>query len=180
MADRAHPYAHTRAAALLDQGLKQYTAQHRGGLRALAIDLGIKQATVLSHMANGRIGIPLDRATELASRLGMDVVDFSMAVLEQRSPPIHQVLAGNLPLEALRKLPQRLLRILNRAGSRASITDEHVTVITEVLATENPAQQWMHPLEGDIIRLVREQFPAGITLTEALEVIDWIKLMPTE
>jgi hypothetical protein len=167
-------YADSRAAAMLAEGLKRYTAQHPGGLRAVAADLEIKQATVLSHMATGRIGIPLDRATELASKLEINVADFCLAVLEQRAPTVYKALDDELVLLESSRLPTGLREVLAGVTSDR-ITDEHTQIIGEILATKRPAEKWMRPLEDDIVRVVRDIFPGGLSFTQSRELIDWIK-----
>lgn len=179
MTAESHPYANTRAARLLAQGLKEYTAKHSGGLRALASNLEIKQATVLSHMANGRIGIPLERAAELASRLGMDTAHFCMAVLEQRAPSVYEVIDDELKSREGSDLSGKLRELLNRAASRDQLTDEHIEIIGEALATKQPTTKWIRPWEEGIIRAVRERFP-DLSYSQSQELIDWIGAFPDE
>ncbi len=180
MTDSSHPYAGTRAASLLSEGLKRYTAQHPGGLRALAADLEIKQGTVLSHMGNGRIGIPLDRAREFAVKLDMDVADFCLAVLEQRAPEVYEVVEGEVQPQEGNRLADRLREMLRAAKSRNLLTDEHVEIIGEVLSEKRPSKKWMRPLEDDVIEAIRERYPDGLSLQQSRNLIDWIAAEPNE
>lgn len=178
MKDEERPYARTRAAIMLGDALRRHTSRHAGGLRALASELGIKQATVLSQMANGRIGIPLDRAVDLAVKVEMNVADFCAAVIEQRAPAVYDALNRKQQLHEADQLPHGLADALKRAASMNGLTDEHVAVIDEVIATKRPAAKWMRPFEDDIISAIRDQFPEGLSYAQSQELIEWIRVVP--
>src|SRR5690606_4023693 len=105
-----YPYADTRAARMLSEALRKYTSEHPGGVRALAAKLGMKQGANLSHMANGRMPIPLDRATEISAILPLNLMGFCLAVLEQRAPAVYQALEDQLPLRRLASASSQVSR----------------------------------------------------------------------
>lgn len=164
--ERSHPYAGTRAASLLAEGLRRYTSQHPGGLRALATDLKIKQATVLSQMGTGRIGIPLDRASELAAKLGMDVQHFCLAVLEQRAPSVYGTLIEDIGVDALVSRSPQARRVCNVIAGMPEVSDEQVDIISKVLADRHPAERWIRPGEVPALALMREYYPDGPGMTD--------------
>ena len=166
MTVETHPYSNSRAARELDEALKAHTARTPGGLRALAAELGFKQATVLSHMATGRMAIPLDRATALANKLGLDVLDFCLAVLEQRAPDVYQALDEALGIGTGRTLSIAARQVVAKVATAKLVTDDHAAIILEVLHSKNPRERWLAPLESPFIRLVREHYPDGVALTE--------------
>ena len=87
------PYAGSVAAEMLRHGLNTASVEHRRSLRSIAKGLGYKQATVLSHMASGRVLVPLDRAKEIALAVGIDPADLLMAAVEQRVEGARQILS---------------------------------------------------------------------------------------
>lgn len=157
----ALPYAATRAAGILTEALHRYTGAHPGGLRALAARLGIKQATVLSHMATGRIGIPLDRAEELAQLLDINQQMFCAAVLEQRAPSIFRILVEEgpsaSPSDAARNAD------LRRALVSAELSPEQEATIRAILSGGPGCVRWLSENEAALLTTIRECRPMGLT-----------------
>src|SRR5690554_2445042 len=86
-----YPFQDTTAAKMLKSGLSQQKQEGRS-LRTIAKSLSYSQATVLSHMANGRIRVPIERATEIARAIDIDERDFLAAVVAQRTDDAHRLL----------------------------------------------------------------------------------------
>ena len=162
------PYADTRAAFMLDSAIRRYTTQNAGGLRALAARIGIKQATVLSHMANGRIGIPLDRATQLAEVLGMDATEFSMAVLQQREPEIFKLLSPTIAKNT--KPPKVTECVTHLFQSGATISPLKMRLIVELLASPDANFRHATGSEAQLLNLIRNLCPMGPSESEWAEL----------
>lgn len=154
------PFADTPAAGMLDQAIKRYTAANPGGLRALAARIGIKQATVLSHMANGRIGIPLDRATQFADILGMDATTFSLAVLQQKDPEIYNLLST----EARKKAAPTTTPFITPEALKDGITISafKMRLIAEILSTPDDKIRHATGNEAELLNLIRSMCPMGL------------------
>jgi hypothetical protein len=159
-----HPYAETLAARLLQEALKQHTTRNPGGLRALAEQLEIKQATVLSHMANGRMPIPFERVPELSTILKLDVATFSLAVLEQRAPAVLAALDAELHVTELAALSPAARRAFSKICSASQMSERHADIIVEVLDDPQPDERWLQLFEVPIIKMIREHFPQGVSM----------------
>src|SRR5437763_15377370 len=73
---------------MLAEGLR-FAAQERGvSLREIGRRLGYKQPVVLSHMANGRVPIPIDRAVDIARHVEIPARQLLEAVLQQQHPKV--------------------------------------------------------------------------------------------
>lgn len=166
MTVETHQFANTRAARMLDAAIKHYTAQHPGGLRALAKSLGLSQATVLSAMATGRMGIPMERAADLAIELGLDVGQFCLAVVEQRAPGFHQALDQAFGWSKFGNLTNEQWEIIKAAVDAKSLTREHADIVGEVIYASRPRDRWLAPLETGIMRPIRDRFPDGVPYNE--------------
>ncbi|WP_225008995.1 hypothetical protein [Novosphingobium percolationis] len=156
------PYAHSRATIMLNAAIRRHTDQHPGGLRALASALGIKQATVLSHMSNGRMAIPLERAPQLAEMLKMNAVEFTRAVLEQREPMVWALLTHS----AEEDLPSEVRRICDAAASAPDLSTERVNFVLEVLRGGKPIPRRVNDHEAALLDLIQRHEPLGMSDAE--------------
>jgi 3'-phosphoadenosine 5'-phosphosulfate (PAPS) 3'-phosphatase len=86
MPENQFPHADTAAALTLQSALKRAKEKNKTSLRAIAKMLNYKQAAVLSHMAKGRIPIPVERAGEIATAVDINPSAFIKLVLKQRYP----------------------------------------------------------------------------------------------
>src|SRR3546814_12064454 len=84
-----YPYEDTRATQMLASAFKKAWDEKRLSQRKLAKQLGYRSSVVLSHMASGRVPIPIERVDDYAQLLEMDEGEFLLAVLEQRSPHLN-------------------------------------------------------------------------------------------
>jgi len=147
-------FADTAAARMLKDGLDRQKTKGVS-LRSIAKRLHYAQATVLSHMANGRVGIPIERATEIAREVGLDQREFLAAAVAQRAPEAQVLLAGvptgNFGLVA------ELAMVAG--GSLDELSDEQKSVMREVAADPRPARRWLSIAELPAVNLIREARP---------------------
>ena len=92
-----YPFVQSRAATMLASGIQRASEERGLSTRKIGMLLNYKQAVVLSHMASGRVPIPIDRAEEFADVLQLDKTAFLAAVVEQRHPDVDWSLLGNGP-----------------------------------------------------------------------------------
>lgn len=171
-----YPFAASQAAQMLDEAIRKHTAEKSGGLRALARVLGINQAAVLSHMATGRIGIPPERVTQFATVLGMDAVEFGMAVIDQRFPSLSKTLWQALHdgrLVSDERL-RRALEVIDPAEQRFA---ERVAVIAEAARDTNPSERWLKLEELPMMREIRARRPDGLGSADARLMLDLLDLV---
>src|SRR5690349_25089099 len=83
-----HRYANTTAAMMLAAGLRSAAQERALSLREIGRRLGYRQPVVLSHMASGRVPVPIDRASEIAEQVGIPRAPFLEAVLHQHHPAV--------------------------------------------------------------------------------------------
>lgn len=115
--------------------------------------MGYRQAVVLSHMASGRVPIPIDRATDIAREVGLPPKKFLQAVLQQRHPEVEWELLTTPgdPLCAE-------LEILARKPL-SSLSEGHQRVVREAVRDPDPEARWLSIPEIPAVKLFRELFP---------------------
>lgn len=152
-----HPYRDTVAARMLTEALRRKQAEGLS-LRKLGPMLGYKQATVLSHMANGRIPIPIGKATEIASGVGLSQSEFLIAVMDQREPEAHMLLAA-APLEF--ELPVSFAGELEEIAGQSldELELEQKDVIRKVVVDPKPARRWLSEAELPVMLMLRRLRP---------------------
>ncbi len=142
MSREGYQWADSAAAKMMAAALERAKVEHGLSVRQLAKQLGYKQAVVLSHMANGKSPIPIDRAEDLADTLYMDGKSFLRAVVEQRHPEVSwNLLAGNLIHEISDGLASQLEAILGT--SLDQLNKEQRRVMREVAADPIPGRRWV-------------------------------------
>lgn len=153
------PFADTAAARMLSAGLQHSSVRRGISLRQHGKALGYKQAVVLSHMANGRVPIPIDRAVELAKALDIDPSAFLSAVVAQRHPDVDWALLNPVD-ESL----DRTSLITEFTGGRAldELTPGQRGVIREATADPQAERRWLSLHELAAIELLREFRPAMV------------------
>jgi hypothetical protein len=141
-----HLYRDSAAARMLAEAIQRKQAAGFS-LRRLAPTLGYKQSTVLSHMANGRIPVPLARAREIASVMGISQSEFLIAVMEQREPEASTMLMAG-PIE-LAGAPQSFGDELEEIAGQSldELTAEQKDVMRKVAVDPNPARRWLSEAE---------------------------------
>ena len=153
-------YRESLAAEMMRDGIYRLKNERRISLRMLALELGYKQATVLSHMANGRIAVPLERAQAIASVLQLPADRFLAAVAEQRIPGLTAALTDQLRGSG------------NEGGGFAQdlrviadldfddLNDEQKSVLREVVADPRPSRRWLSLAELPVVAEIRTMRPS--------------------
>lgn len=151
------PFVDTRAATMLRDGL-QAAKKAGSSARQIAFRLGYKQPVVLSHMAAGRVQVPLERAIEIAEHVGISASEFLLAALEQREPRVAQMFASN----GLDGKSEDDFYWQLRAIARGPLSDlpaERKQILREVVSDMRPAERWLALAEISTVRALRKEFP---------------------
>lgn len=148
-----YPHAETPAAKMLSQGLRTAAAERKLSLRQIGRQLGYNQPVVLSHMATGRVPIPIDRAVEIAEAVGMPPKGFLEAVLQQRHPALDWRLIKG-PADPLCD------ELTSLAGTAlSSLPERRQQIFRDAAADEDAEERWLSEAELPVVRLLRELFP---------------------
>ena len=157
-------FADSRAARMLNHGLNALVREKGISRRQLAKRLNYKQSVVLSHMASGRVAIPLERAPEIATAVGLDRGEFVDAVFEQRYPEAHSTYlathadwSGHIGAEVVSDLESRSGRAF------AALCQEQRAVIAEAMSDSSPRRRWLTIHEAPMIAQLREVRPNATT-----------------
>ncbi|MED5543953.1 MAG: helix-turn-helix transcriptional regulator [Pseudomonadota bacterium] len=152
---------------MLSSALALAGAARKKSIRSLAAELGYKQATVLSHMAKGRVPIPLERAVEIAEVVGIDPSEFVYAVIAQKSPSASKwakVGAGHEGRMDDQPTSKHGFAIENLLGfDTGELNAEQVRIIREVSLDPKPARRWLSPAELPIMLALRDAKPGLAT-----------------
>lgn len=154
----SYPLSDSPAARMLAEGLARAKDERGLSIRKIGQEMGYKTSVVLSHMATGRVPIPIDRTEELAEILNLDKKTFLQAVIRQRHPDVSWELlwdsgaatgSDNLAheLESALGAP---LKDLNR---------EQRAVMREVAAEHSPRKRWLSVHELYAVEVLRQLFP---------------------
>lgn len=81
-----YPLASTLAARMLTEAFERVWKENGVSQRQLAPRLGYRNSVPLSHMALGRIPIPVEKVSRLAHLLDLHEGELLLAVLDQRHP----------------------------------------------------------------------------------------------
>jgi hypothetical protein len=152
-----YPHAETAAAKMLAQGLRTAAAERKLSLREIGRRLGYSQPVVLSHMATGRVPIPIDRTVEIAEAVGISSDVFLEAVLEQRHPNIDWGLIKGQSNPNLTDLARAIGKPLRNLGAG------QLQVIRELVEDRTPEERWISIPEIAAVKLLRELFPNLMT-----------------
>lgn len=150
------PFAHTSAARELKAAIE--TKKTEGiSLRSIGRQLGYRQPVVLSHMASGRVPIPLERAHDLATIFALDERNFTLQVLAQRYPATPWQ-----ALFAMDRMPSRagadlIWRIEAATGKPIQdLTADQLALILEVALAADPVRRWLTPFELPTVDMLRD------------------------
>ncbi len=153
-----HRYTGTAAAQMLAEGLRIAAQEHRLSLREIGRRLGYRQPVVLSHMASGRVPIPIDRATDIAEQVGITPDEFLEAVLRQHHPNVEWAL---ITAEAGQFVFDKPLQ---------SLSADHRRILQEVVRDSQPEERWLSIPEIAAVKFLRELFPhlstAGLSVED--------------
>lgn len=164
----AFPFGETRAARLLHEGLIRAKTERRLSARQIALGLGYKQPVVLSHMASGRVAVPLERAIDIAEAVGLRPDAFLSAALEQREPRASMLLSAAGNGDTQDRFARELAALAG--GALASLPDEHKQVLREVVVDRAPSRRWLTLAELPTVACIRSAAPRfsthGLSATE--------------
>lgn len=141
MARIGNEWKATSAARMLSDAIENAKIELNLSIRKIGQQLGYKQATVISHMANGREPIPIDRAEELAKILEMDPALFLLSVVQQRYPDVDWSLINRAENERLDTLGSELENILE--APLTSLNERQRDVMREVASEPQPHLRWL-------------------------------------
>jgi hypothetical protein len=138
---------------MLASGLRAAAVERNLSLREIGRRLDYRQPVVLSHMASGRVPIPVDRVLDIAREVGLPEKQFLLAVLQQRHPEIDwEQIAGTAdPFAA------ELETTAGRALSELS--PAHRRVLRDVVRDRHPEERWLSIPEIAAVKFLRELFP---------------------
>ena len=157
-----YPLADSTAARMLSEGLARAKAEQGSSIRQIGKQMGYKTAVVLSHMALGRVPIPIDRAEELADTLKIDKASFLQAVVKQRHPHVSWgLLSDRGRTSESDGLAHELETVL---GCRLrDLSKEQRSVMREVAAEPRPRRRWLSVHELHAVEVLRETIPSMTT-----------------
>lgn len=153
-----YPLADTEATKMLSAALERVQSETGQTQREIARALGYKTSVVLSHMALGRVPIPVDRAEHIAKVLGLDPCRFLLVTLRQRHPEVDfdglfglQMPQDSALVSELRSIAGKALDELPNPTKRA---------LREVVASAQPERRWLSSAELATVELLRELRPS--------------------
>ncbi len=161
-ASENYPYADTEAAMMLSSALKRLQARKKS-IRDVGRELNYSQATVLSHMATGRVPIPIDKAPEIAKAVGLPPSQFLMAVMDQRHPEVTHLLSTKG-----REFEDMDLGFAHELEAIAGVpldklTPEQKEVMRQVVTEARPHRRWLSHAEIPALQLLRDLSPSFTT-----------------
>lgn len=151
------PYEDSRAARLLRHALAVIHREQGLSIRKLGVQLGYKQATVLSHMASGRVPIPLERAPDIARATGLDPAEFLASCVEQRSPEASFLLSPSAHSTSSFSLAKELDLIAGHSIEQMS--EGQKLVMREAASDLRASRRWLSVAELPVIELIRRLRP---------------------
>lgn len=153
-----YPYEETRATQMLASALKRAWDEKRLSQRTLAKQLGYRSSVVLSHMASGRVPIPIERVDDYAQLLAIDEGEFLLAVLEQRYPHLD---FRNMGAKTEPQSEDGLLEELELIAGQplSSLPPSQMNVVREALADHQAQRRWLSLNELPVVEFLRRTFP---------------------
>jgi len=128
-------------------------ARERVSLRELGRRLEYKQPVVLSHMATGRVPIPIDRAIDIARVVGIPARRFLLAVLEQRHPGIDWSMLEESPGGFAAELETIAAKPLDELPADTR------SVLREAVIDPQSSRRWLTTAELPVMKLLRQLRP---------------------
>ncbi len=153
-----YPLADDPATKMMAAGFERLKDEEGLTQRELANRLGYRTSVVVSHMASGRVPIPIDRAFDIANVLRLDPKRFMLAILEQRFPSANirellgvQFVSGGRVAAHLELL----------AGIELDdLPGETLSVMEQVISTVRPQRRWLSVEELALVEHLRRRFPS--------------------
>lgn len=167
-------FSETKACKMLAAAIKRAGDERGVSLRQIGKLLRYKQAVVLSHMALGRVPIPIDRAEDLAQVLEMNPAAFLAAVVEQRHPDVDWSLLGAVQTDLKGSLPSEIEAILG--GPLDQLSANQRRVMREAAADPQAHRRWLSIHEVPTIEMLRARRPKlgldGLSEAELISIAD--------
>ena len=164
-----YDYAETSAARMLRDGLRIAAAERGLSVRQLGKMLQYKQAVVLSHMSNGRVPIPIDRALDIAEAVGLPPKEFLVAVLQQRHGEVNWGLITDIGDDFVTSLEALAGKPLSQLPA------EHRAVMREIVVEHHPSRRWLSLAELPLMDALRAEEPnlrtEGVTERQKAAVV---------
>lgn len=154
--DQTFPFVNSRAANMLREGIRRQAEQGRS-IRSLGKALNYKQAVVLSHMANGRVPVPLERAPDIARATGLDPSQFLAAAVAQRNPEAADLLGRQIAADRVGGIAFELAAIAD--APLDALNEEQQAVLREVVADPRPRRRWLAVAELPAVLSLRQARP---------------------
>lgn len=164
-----YPFANTRATKMLQEALAKAEREKDWSQRHVAKLMNYKTSVVLSHMASGRVPIPIERAPDFCRLLGLPPGEFLYAVLEQRFPEIdwNRHLSGaKRPASKVSKgyLTEELESL---AGVELDELPQQITeILREVVSNRNAPKRWISLAELPVVEMLRKTHPSGLSMAQ--------------
>lgn len=166
-AEGDYPFGSSRATKMLQDALKKAEEEKGWSQRYVAKTLNYKTSVVMSHMASGRVPIPIDRALDFARLLKIPAGEFLLAVLDQRHPEIDWLrhLAGAARKSTSKSSESYVVEELESlAGAELdSLPQQVVNVLRDAVADRNAPRRWLALHEVPVVETLREYHPHGLT-----------------
>lgn len=174
------PLKGTEAQRMLADALERAWREKDQSQRFIAGQLGYKSSVVLSHMALGRVPIPVDRAVDFARYLGMDQNEFLLAVLKQRHPEIdfdRLLTKGKHPRGKASNSALADELEANAGKPLDNLNIGQVKVMREVVQDANAPRRWVAAHEIGMIEQIRKLKPDGLTPAENKKLAECLEGM---
>lgn len=175
-----YPLKGTAAQRMLSDALDRAQRDKQQSQRFVAAQLGYKSSVVMSHMASGRVPIPIDRAVDFARYLGMDQNEFLLAVLEQRFPDVdfRRLLSSIKGKKQVVSTSSALADELEALSGRPldELPIGIIKVLREVVQDEQRApRRWIAPHEMALLDTIRQFAPDGLTPAQNKALADCLQ-----
>jgi hypothetical protein len=167
-----YPLANTQASRMFAEALERAADENGQSQRQLAKILNYKSSVVLSHMALGRVPIPIDRAMDFARLLKLDPEKFVLAVLEQRHPDIDfkRLFGVTSKQKSVAKGGRESFTLDELESIAGNALDDlpvdQINVMREVASDPKASRRWLTLSELQTIDLIRQSKPEGLTPAE--------------
>ena len=149
------PFRDTVAVSMLRGALDRARAERGISIRSLGRQLGYKQATVLSHMASGRVAIPLERAAEIARAVDIPPAQFLAAAVQQRTAEAADLLGAKEGFVGDDDTGIAFEMRLISGAPLDGLNEDQKSVLREVVADPNPCRRWLTVAELPAVLTLR-------------------------
>ena len=153
----ATPLATGPATKMLAAGLEKLREKEGLTQREVAHRLGYKTSVVVSHMATGRVPVPVERVSDIAEVLQLDPKRFLLAVLEQRFPSANIRELLGIQMVSRGQVASRLE--LLAGADLDDLSGETRSMLDEVVTAVDPRRRWLSLEELALVELLRRRFP---------------------